>query len=1462
MKAENLEDVYELSPLQHGMLFHCLYAPNAGNYVEQLHFTVRGRLDPEATRRAWQTILERHPALRSSFHWEDVGKPVQAVHRHVELTVEEDDWRRLSAEEQAARFTTYLLDERGRGFDLETPPLVRLTTFQLSDDVFRLAWRFSHLVLDGWSFGLVIQEFLALYRKLVSGSTVELPPARPYRDYVAWWQRKAPDRVEGFWRSYLAGFSPPAPLDLGGSAPAGDSDGITHGYEELFLSGVAERLRAVSRERHLTLNTIVQGAWMLVLARCYGTTDITVGATMSHRPAELRGAESIVGPMIVTLPVRATVRSEYSTHAWLQDLQGSVLAAREHAAATLPTIQGWISEQRSAELFETIISFENVPIPDASVIADDLHLLEYGVDGRPQYPLSLIVLPGEDLPLRLVYDRRRFTGEQARQLLARLKAAVASIARDPDQRVLDCADLPQAERMMLLEYAGGTTSFRVDQPLHELVGDHSRRSPDAVSVIFDNEVLSYRELDERSNQLARHLHRHGVHRGDRVAICVERSTGMVVAMLAILKAGGAYVPLDPANPPQRLDFMLSDSGASVVLTEAKLCERFMDGPAVVSCLDRDAAVIGSESTERLNNSSDPSDPAYVMYTSGSTGTPKGVLLTHANVVRLMRAVRDDFALECTDVWTAFHSYAFDGSVWEIWGALTHGAALVVVPYWVSRSPDAFHELLARHGATVVTQSPSSFRQLMVADETSPAELSLRIVVLGGERVEPGTLRSWFERHDESSPRIINAYGPTESTVFVAYHQVSKEETAEAQAPSVIGRPIADTRLYLLDEHLSLVPLGTKGELHIAGPAVAHGYLGQVELNAERFVPDPFVPEGGSMYKSGDLARWLPNGELEYIGRADSQVKIRGHRVELGEIEVALQSHPQIRIAVARVVEESPGDQRLVAYFVPLSEGLDTVELRSLLRQQLPEYMVPSAVVSLDEIPLTVNNKLDVRRLPFLDGRREVSTELVPPRTETERRLAELLGTILNREHIGVNDNLVDLGLHSLLATKVVTRIRDALQAQVPLRVLFESPTVSALAHAIEGGSARASASNRPGGVDLASEVRLDDAIAPCRPWQPRGSSPTVLVTGATGFLGSFVVERLLQTTQAKIHCVVRARGLEEGRERLLRQLTSLGCPQDQVVDRVVAVVGNLSEPFLGMESARFLALAEEVDDIYHCGASVNLLYPYRRLRGSNVAGTKEVLRLATEGGTKRLLYVSSAGVFPPLSADALTTLTREVDLEEAPPPDLASGYAQSKWVAERLVAIARDRGLPVVIYRPGRVTGDSRTGYWRSQDATREMIRACVRLGLVPEFEGTVDMVPVDYVSSAIVTLAGHDDSVGNVFHLTNPRPVGFRDLADEMEGAGYPVRPVGVSEWYAELVRHSGTHQDEDWSLALSVFGEWVHNHRAGGRERTFDCSNTMALIGSEVRCPPIDRHLIETYIEHLLATDPVRNAAVSSRR
>lgn len=1462
MKAENLEDVYELSPLQHGMLFHCLYAPSAGNYVEQLHFTLRGRLDPEATRRAWQAILDRHPPLRSSFHWEDMGKPVQAVHRHVELTIEEVDWRRLSAEEQHARFATYLLDERGQGFDLETPPLMRLSTFRLSDDVFRLAWRFSHLVLDGWSFGLVIQEFLTLYRTLARGSTIELPPARPYRDYVAWWQQKMPDGVEDFWRSYLDGVSPQSPLDLGG-VPLSACHGITHGYEELLLSRVADRLRAISRERRLTLSTIVQGAWMLVLARCYGTTDITVGATMSHRPTELRGAESIVGPMIVTLPVRAVVRGEQSLHTWLQGLQGSVLAVREQAAATLPAIQGWVSEERSAELFETIISFENVPIPDASVIADDLHLLEYGVDGRPQYPLSLIVLPGENLPIRLVYDRRRFTEEQARQLLARLETTVSSIAGDPDQRVLDCAVLPDAERVTLLEHAGGMTTFRVEHSLHEVVGDHRRCSPDAVAVIFENEVVSYQELDDRSNQLARCIRRYGVHRGDRVAICVERSAGMIVAMLAVLKAGGAYVPLDPANPTERLEFMLADSGASVLLTETELCERFRDGPAAVICLDRDAEVIASESTEGLGTMSDPSDLAYLIYTSGSTGRPKGVLLTHANVLRLMRSVKDDFALDSTDVWTAFHSYAFDGSVWEIWGALTHGATLVVVPYWVSRSPAAFHELVARHRATVVTQSPSSFRQLMVADESSPEELSLRVVVLGGERVEPATLRSWFERHDESQPRIINAYGPTESTVFVAYHQVSKEETVEAQAPSVIGRPIADTRLYLLDEHMSLVPLGAKGELHIAGPAVARGYLRRDELNAERFVPDLFVPESPPMYRSGDLARWLPNGELEYIGRADSQVKIRGHRVELGEIEAALELHPRIRIVVARVVEEMSGNQRLAAYFVPTTGGIDTVELRSFLRERLPEYMVPSALVPLDEIPLTVNNKLDTRRLPPLDGQREVGTEHITPRTETERRLAELLGTILGKEHIGVNDNLIDLGLHSLVATKVVTRIREALQVQVPLRVLFESPTVAALAQAIEGGGAQGSALNRPGGIDLASEIRLDEAIAPRRPRRPPGSSPTVLVTGATGFLGSFVVERLLQVTRAKVHCLVRARSLEEGRERLSRQLTSLGCPRDQVLDRVVAVVGNLSEPFLGIETARFLALAEEVDDIYHCGASVNLLYPYRRLRGSNVEGTKEVLRLALEGRTKRLLYVSSAGVFPPAPAtDAPTTPIREVDLDEKPPPNVASGYAQSKWVSERIVTIARDRGLPVVIYRPGRVTGDSRTGYWKSRDATREMIRACLQLGLVPEFEGTIDMVPVDYVSSAIVALAGHDDSCGKVFHLTNPRPVGFRDLTDEMERAGYPVRPVSVSDWYTELVRHSGSRQEEDWTLALSVFGEWVHNHQAGARERTFDCSKTLAMIGSDVHCPPIDKYLIGTYIQNLLARGSVQGAAVPSRR
>lgn len=600
-------------------------------------------------------------------------------------------------------------------------------------------------------------------------------------------------------------------------------------------------------------------------------------------------------------------------------------------------------------------------------------------------------------------------------------------------------------RQLLFERNDPGRHFGEPRPLSERFEDQVERPPDTIAVEFENERLSYRELNRRANRLARHLRKLGAGPNVLVGICLERSLETVVSLIAVLKAGGAYVPMDPAYPAERLSFMLEDAQTPILVTEHRFQRSLSVSRAVRLCLlDHDAETIAREKEQNLEPASSSDDLAYVIYTSGSTGQPKGVLVTHRNVDRLFAATEPWFQFGAHDVWTLFHSFAFDFSVWELWGALRHGGRLVVVPRPVARSPQAFHELLARSGVTVLNLTPSAFQQLMAYDISSAAPL--RLVIFGGEKLQPEMLGPWFDRHGDEPPCLVNMYGLTEATVHVTYHVVTRADL-QRPAASVIGRPIPDLQVHVLNPQLDLCPIGVPGELHVAGAGLSRGYLRRPELTSERFVPNPFATRPGEhLYKSGDLARYLPNGEIEYLGRIDNQVKLRGYRVELGEVESALAEHPAVREAVVAAREDVPGDQRLIAYLIRRDRKEDPIPgLRDFLAAKLPDYMVPSAFLLLEAFPLTPNGKVDRRALPAPGTKRHEAQDFEPPRAPIEAALAEIWKEILRVERVSVRDNFFELGGHSLLATQVVSRIRAAFQIELDLRDLFSNPTVAGLA---------------------------------------------------------------------------------------------------------------------------------------------------------------------------------------------------------------------------------------------------------------------------------------------------------------------------------------------------------------------------------------------------------------------------------
>ncbi len=1042
-----IADSYELSPTQEGMLFHALLGESSGVDLEQIVCSVPHPFDEAGFVAAFRRVASRHAILRTRFSYEGGKRPAQEVLESVEIPVERLALGGFDAEERKRRFEDALRLDRRRGIDLRHAPAMRLLLVDGGADGHRVVWTFHHALLDGRSFPIVLREVFTFYEAALEGREVDLPLPRPYRQYIEFLRSLDLKAAGEYWRRGLAGFTAPTPLAVDHSNAAKVTDDVQGVTERRLTSEGTSSLRSFAEARGVTLNTLLQAAWAIVLSRYSGDNEVVFGATRACRRSAFTDADSMVGLFINTLPLRLDVDPERRLENFLADVRARQVGLRDFEHTPLVKVQSWSEVPRGRALFDTILVFENRTL-DAILRSgegrwDDRRFTYHG---QTNYPLTLIAYGDDEMLVRLENDRRRVGDAAAIRMLGHVLNVLAAMPAAAGKAVGELSLLEETERCELLERFNPRRRFAPRGCLHELFEAQAARTPEAVAATCDGESLSYAALNRRSNALARRLRGLGIGPDALVALRTDRSLSIAVGILGILKAGGAYLPLDPSYPRDRVQFMMEDSGAAAVVTERAFAEDFAaSGTRVVLLAD-----LGEEFDENLPSVATPENLAYVIYTSGSTGKPKGALVTHFNVTRLFAATEEWFGFTERDVWTLFHSYAFDFSVWELWGALLSGGRVVIVPYWVGRSPEAYWELLLREGVTVLNQTPSAFRQLVQADIASgpPRQTRLRYVVFGGEALELQSLRPWFERHGDSRPRLVNMYGITETTVHVTYRPIGFPDL-ETGAGSVIGEPIPDLRLYLLDPGGEPVPIGVPGEIYVGGAGVSRGYLNRRELTAQRFLPDRFEGGGGRLYRSGDLARRLENGDVEYLGRIDQQVKIRGFRIELGEIETLLAQHPAVGEAVVLAREDRPGDKRLVAYLAVKGDTPDLVTgLRTHLKTALPDYMVPAHFVVLDKLPLTANGKVDRRTLPAPDyGQADASRAYVAARTAEEKILAEVWSAVLRVPRVGIDDNFFELGGDSILSIQVIGRCRQAGLHLTP-RELAHTPTIRGLAETV------------------------------------------------------------------------------------------------------------------------------------------------------------------------------------------------------------------------------------------------------------------------------------------------------------------------------------------------------------------------------------------------------------------------------
>jgi len=1049
-----VSDIFPLTPLQRGMLFHTLRDESSGTYFDQ--FTCRidsdGSVTPERFRAAWERAIARHDALSCAFFWDGPPEPLQAVRRQVRLPLTLLDWRDLSEPEQDAAMIRLQKEDRARPFDLSQAPLMRLALCRTGETSWRMLWSNHHLILDGWSLPLLLDEVRRRLADPEGRVAEDESPAPSFGAIVGWLARRDDADSLAFWQDDLAGFDTPTPLPLAGVG--GDPDGWPQ--DSLSLGRAATRtIEAALRRRGLTLSSLIQGAWALLLSRHGGGRDVLFGVTVSGRPSDLPGADKIVGSTINTLPARVRIPRDSLAADWLAELRDRQAQREAHGHLDLGLLTRQSALPPGAQLFDSLVLVQTYPLGELG--AEDgagVRLSGFQAFERTDYGLTLVTAPESgDIRLALVYDPARFEATRCRRLLGDLRTLMLRLCEEGD-RPLDAIEMlgDEQSRQMIEDWSGADRALPWQGPWHGLFEAHADRRPDAAAILFGDSVTTYRALDQRANRLAHRLQALGVGPESFVGVWLDRSPEMVVAVMGVLKAGGAYVPLDPDYPADRLALMIEDTNPPVVVTQSHLLPRMpaLGGRAAI-LLDHESDELAALPATPPPCAAGPDNVAFIVYTSGSTGRPKGSLTLHRGLTNLAQIQTEHFGVGPDSRVLQFFSLSFDAFTWEMLMALGSGAALAMgSPRELLPGPPLV-AFLARHRVTHMTLTPSA---LAVLPPPAAGELpDLATVITGGEGCEHGLAGRWAT----GGRRFFHGYGPSETTICCSAHPCD-----DFSGPLPLGFALPNMRMYVLDDRLRPCPIGAVGEIHIGGIGVTRGYLNRPELTAEKFLPDPFSPvPGATFYKSGDLGRLRPDGSIEFAGRVDQQVKIRGYRIEPGEIETALRRDPEVAqaaIVVDNVAGQSP---RLLAYVVA-SDGAapDPARLIDHIRASLPVYMVPAHLIVLPAFPLTINNKIDVAALPRPAAARSGGTVRVPPATPLEQRIAAVWAELLELPEIGADENFFDLGGNSLLVVRTCSALNRALGSDLTVVELFDLPTVRQLAARLESGGG-ATATARP-----------------------------------------------------------------------------------------------------------------------------------------------------------------------------------------------------------------------------------------------------------------------------------------------------------------------------------------------------------------------------------------------------------------
>lgn len=1037
-KRDQVQDMYYLSPMQEGMLFHTLHHQEKGFYVEQMDMNVKGTLRHDLLEKSMNIIVERYDIFRTVFLHEKVKRPVQVVLKNRPFQLDVVDIQDLSESEQFERIDRFKQKDQLRGFDLSKDLLMRASVFQTGPSSYRWIWSYHHILLDGWCFGLVVQELFAIYHALLHDIPYRLEPVKPYKEYIHWLEKQDKQASLEYWTQSLAGFE--------GQSTFKEQRKQTNEHElgEIEWAMSKEETAALSElalQQNATLSSALQSAWSILLSRYQRSNDVLFGTVVSGRPSDLAGVDRMVGLFINVIPRRIQLTDQMTFRSLLSETQQQSLAAEPHQYIPIYDIQAKVGQQ---QLIDHIVVFENVP---AAKKDEQESLLGFTVEDmnvyeKSNYDLNLLASPGEQLQLKLAFNQRAFDPAFVRKLKDQLTLLIKGAIKHPDQSVHTLTLVTKQEKQRMLEEWNAPELEHDQLYLTKWFEHNVRKQPNAVALSAGDHTMTYAELNEQANRLARHLQKNGVGHQTVTAILAERTPELIVSLLAVLKAGATYVPIDPDYPESRIQYMLKDSGATHLLTHSSFISQTRSLAFDGTYLFADDQEILLMSSENLPLEAGLDDTAYIMYTSGTTGQPKGIMTTHSNIARVVKNTNYLTILE-TDTLLSLSNSVFDGFTFDVYGALLNGAKLVLPQKETILDMGKLTELIKGEHISVMFVPTALFHLLV--DEGTDWMRGVRKVLFGGERASVQHVRKAFDVMGKG--RLLNVYGPTESTVFATYYPIDEAIPLEARSIP-IGKPLNQTGAYILSEHRQLQPIGMVGELCLSGKGLAKGYLNRPDLTKQVFIAHPFAA-GERLYRTGDLAYFREDGLIEYAGRVDDQVKIRGHRIELTEIEANLLMHPGVKQAVLLADHDETNHTRLLAYITcddAWKGKLD--DIKSGLKERLPAYMLPHELIELENLPLTPNGKVDKRQLPKPEapqGNRRVKL----PANEVEQKLLVMWREVLEREDISTDDHFFELGGHSLKAMSLLSKVSKEFEVQVPIHLLFETPTIEALSHYIQ-----------------------------------------------------------------------------------------------------------------------------------------------------------------------------------------------------------------------------------------------------------------------------------------------------------------------------------------------------------------------------------------------------------------------------